>query len=98
MKIEKTQTGDQMTFVLEGWLDTQAAPELEAELKDLPADVQKLVFDCTSLEYISSSGIRQFVAAHKQMSGSLTLVHVSAEIMDVLNMTGIAKKLNIEQG
>lgn len=96
MKIEKTQTGDRMTFMLEGWLDAQAAPELEAELNSLTADVQKLLFDCKSLEYISSSGIRQFVAAHKQMNGNFTLIHVSAEIMDVLNMTGVAKKLNIE--
>lgn len=96
MKIEKTQTGGCMTFMLEGWLDAQAAPELETELKSLTADVQKLLFDCKSLEYISSSGIRQFVAAHKQMNGNFTLTHVSPEIMDVLNMTGIARKLNIE--
>ncbi len=96
MKIEKTQTGGHMAFVLEGWLDTQAAPELEGELKSLTDDVQSLLFDCRSLEYISSSGIRQLVAAHKQMGGNLTLIHVSAEIMDVLNMTGIAKRLNIE--
>lgn len=95
MKIEKKQDGEKMTFELEGWLDTQAAPELEQALAEIPEGVTELVIDCTALEYISSSGLRQFVAAHKQMKGAFTLANVSAEIMDVLNMTGFSKKLHI---
>ena len=95
MKIEKKQDGGKMTFKLEGWLDTQAAPELKAALEELPGDVTELTLDCAALEYISSSGLRQFVAAHKQMKGAFTLANVSAEIMDVLNMTGFSKKLHI---
>lgn len=85
-----------MTFAIQGWLDTQAAPDLEQALSEIPEEVENLTFECTALEYISSSGIRQIVAAYKQMNGNLTLKNVSAEIMDVLNMTGIAKKINIE--
>ena len=93
MKIEKIQNGDSVTLALQGWLDTQAAPELEKELGD---DVKSLEFDCKALEYVSSSGIRQFVAAYKKMSGNFKLTGVSAEIMDVLNMTGISKRITIE--
>lgn len=96
MTIEKNQDGEKMTFALEGWLDTQTAPELEAELSDLPSEVKELVLDCKSLEYISSSGLRQLVAAHKKMDGALTIINVSAEILDVLKMTGIDKRLNIK--
>ncbi len=96
MTIEKNQDGEKMTFALEGWLDTQSAPELEAELSDLPSEVKELVLDCKSLEYISSSGLRQLVAAHKKMDGALTIINVSAEILDVLKMTGIDKRLNIK--
>ena len=59
-------------------------------------DIDSLVIDCKSLEYISSSGIRQFVAAHKQMNGKLTLTNVSPEILDILNMTGISKRIQIK--
>ena len=96
MKIVKKQDGSIMTFSLEGWLDAQAAPELEAELEAVPVGVERLIFDCTALEYVSSAGIRQFVAAHKKMNGSLTIKNISPEIMDVLKMTGLDKRLNFE--
>ena len=70
-------------------MDTQSAPELEAELNELTPDVSSLVFDCSGLEYISSAGLRQLVAAHKKMNGALTLRHVSDEIMGVIRMTGL---------
>ena len=97
MNITKNQDGNVMTFELEGWLDAQAAPELEAALDALPEDASELVFECQALEYVSSAGIRQFVAAHKKMGGKFKLRNVSAEIMDVLNMTGLTKRLTIER-
>lgn len=96
MKIDQIVNGDTATIVLEGWLDTQAAPALEAALNEIPEDMKAIVLECKSLEYISSSGIRQIVAVYKRMNGNLTLKNVSAEIMDVLKMTGLAKRLNIE--
>ncbi len=95
MKIEKKQDGNTMTFSLEGWLDTQSAPDLEAAIDSVPEGVDSLVFDCSALEYVSSAGIRQFVAAHKRMNGSLTIKNISSEILDVLKMTGLDKRLNI---
>ena len=96
MKIEKAVDEQIMTLTFEGWLDTQAAPELENVLKETGDDIKKIVFDCKKLEYISSSGIRQIVAAYKQMNGNLVLRNVSSDIKDVLNMTGISKRVNIE--
>ena len=96
MKIEKTVNGDSMTLTLGGWLDTQAAPELETIIDGIPDDISSIVFDCKDLEYISSSGIRQIIAAYKKVNGNFKLKNVSSEIMDVLNMTGISKKVTIE--
>ena len=45
----------------------------------------------------SSAGIRQIIAAHKQMNGALTLRNVTPEVLSVLHMTGLDKKLHIEQ-
>lgn len=95
MTINKTITGNEAIFEMSGWLDTQTAPVLEAALNELDPAVTELTIDMKELEYISSAGLRQIVAAHKKMDGKLTISNVSPEIMDVFNMTGFGKRLNI---
>ena len=65
-------------------------------LAELPQQMEVLIFDLADLEYISSTGIREIIAAHKMTKGNLRLRNVPDEIMDVLQMTGIDKKLQIE--
>ena len=95
MTIKKTVEGNAAVFEIDGWLDTQTAPELGAELDTLDDTVTELTLDMSALQYVSSAGLRQIVAAHKKMNGNLTIKNVSAEIMDVFNMTGFSKRLNI---
>ena len=97
MIIEKTLNGNVAELKLIGWLDTQNAPELEAAIDALEGDVNALVIDMAQLEYISSAGLRQVVAAYKRMNGALTLRHVSDEIRNVLHMTGLEKRMRIEE-
>ena len=96
MTIEKSSTGTTMELKLAGWLDTQSSSELEEELNALPADILALVMDCSELEYISSAGLRQFVAAHKKMNGEFTVKNASSEIMNVIKMTGLDKRMRFE--
>ncbi len=96
MTIEKTVNETVATLKLEGWLETQAAGELQQEIDALDETVDTLVLDLEALEYISSAGLRQIVAAHKKMEGRLTLKHVQPEIMDVLQMAGFDRRLHIE--
>ena len=96
MTIEKKLLGTTVELNLSGWLDTQSAPELEAELDTLTSDITVLVLECSELEYISSAGLRELVSAHKKMKGELTLRHVSSEIMGVIRMTGLDKRLRFE--
>ena len=96
MTIEKITHGSTVELKLSGWLDTQTAPQLEAEVNALDADVTALTLDFTELEYISSAGLRQIVAAYKKMKGALTLRHVSEEIMNVISMTGLDKRMKFE--
>ena len=95
MTIEKTVNGKQVEMSLKGWLDTQNAEVLAAAVGELAPDTESLTLDMSELEYISSAGIRQLVATHMQMKGALTLKNVSAEIQDVLHMSGLDKRLNI---
>ena len=96
MTIEKKLNGNTAEMKLIGWLDTKTAVELETALNGMEPEVNALVLDMEHLEYISSAGLRQVVAAYKRMKGALTLRHVSNEIKSVLHMTGLEKRLKIE--
>lgn len=96
MNIEKNVQGNTAVLKVNGWLDTQSAPELEAAVQALDSGTENLVLDCAGLEYISSAGLRQIVAAYKKMQGALTLKNVSEEIMGVIRMTGLDKRMKFE--
>lgn len=97
MTVEKEMDGSTAVLYLEGWMDTANAPVLAQALNELDDGTKQLAFDMSKLEYTSSAGIRQIISAHKQMNGALTLRNVTPEIMSVLHMTGLDKKLHIEQ-
>ena len=96
MAVQKITNGTEVTLKVDGWLDTQSSPELEKAVSALDGSVESLVLDLEKLEYISSAGLRQIVAAHKKMNGKLTLRKVQPDIMNVLSMAGFDKRLHIE--
>ena len=96
MKIIKTVNGNEATLYVEGWLDTQAAPELLAQLDQLEDGVDSLVMDFAGLEYISSSGVRAVVSAYKKMNGALVIKNASEGILRIFRATGIDKRIRFE--
>ncbi len=98
MNIETNRDGNTMTMKIEGWLDTTASPLLEEAVENMPPEITQLILDCSKLEYISSSGLRMFLAAHKKMSGKdgLVLTGVNSDVRDVLEMTGFLTRLNVQ--
>ena len=73
------------------------APELEAEVKQLDG-VTDLVFDMTSLEYVSSAGLRVLLAAQKTMNkqGSMVIRGANDDLKDIFDVTGFSDILTIE--
>lgn len=99
MIIQKTIENGTVTLAPEGWLDTTSSPELGAQLERIET-ADAIVFDFARLEYISSAGIRQVVAAqHKAqaLGADFSVIHVSAEVMNIFRMTGIDKKIRITE-
>lgn len=96
MKITRTVNGTETTLTIEGWLDTLAAQDLQAELEGLDPGTESLVFDLAALEYISSSGVRQIVAAYKKMNGRLVIKNTTSGIKSIFKATGIDRKISIE--
>ena len=67
MEINKVIEDKCATVALSGRLDTLTSPQLEEALRELPADITKLVIDLKDLEYVSSAGLRVFLNAQKSM-------------------------------
>ena len=88
MEINKVIEDKCATVALSGRLDTLTSPQLEEALRELPADITKLVIDLKDLEYVSSAGMME--------KGEMCLRHVNEEIMEVLDMTGFTQILTIE--
>ena len=96
MTIEKSTQGTTVTLKITGWLDTQTTPMLQSEIDALDDTVTAMVIDCAALEYISSAGLRQIVAAYKKLNGELILRGVSEEVMSIIRITGLDKRIKFE--
>ena len=97
MTITKTAENGTLRIALEGRLDTNTAPQLEAELKTSLSGITELELDFSGLEYISSAGLRVLLAAQKAMSrqGKMTIRNVNETIMEVFEITGFVEILTI---
>ena len=98
LDINKNLDGSTLVISLSGRLDTITAPQLEEEIKADIDGVTELVFDCTSLEYVSSAGLRVLLSAQKTMNdkGSMVVKNVSDEIQEIFDVTGFSDILTIE--
>jgi anti-sigma B factor antagonist len=98
MTIEIQKNPAETILRLTGRLDTITAPSLDKTINEDIGDTKNLIFDLKNLEYISSAGLRVFLSAQKKMQkiGSMKVVNVCEEIMEIFEMTGFADILVIE--
>ena len=95
MDIKASTEGSVTTLTLEGWLDTNSVSAFADELDTIDDTCTELVLDFANLEYISSSGLRQVVAAWKKMGGNLRVINVKPDVRQVFHMAGFDQRLNI---
>ena len=98
MTIHRTKEGGVETFVLEGRLDTTTSPQLHEALLPAIDGSADLLLDFSGLVYVSSAGLRVLLAAQKESAKrgvEMKLQGVSAEIMEVFDMTGFSDILTI---
>ena len=100
MTIEIQKNPAETILRLTGRLDTITAPSLDKTINEDISDTKNLVFDMKDLEYISSAGLRVLLGAQKKMQkiGSMKVINVCEEIMEIFEMTGFADILVIENG
>ena len=100
MKVNVLKEATETVVVIEGRVDTVTASELEMAVSPYFAETGiQLVFDCTALEYVSSSGLRIILTAHKMVTakgGKFILRNLNKEVRQVIDLTGFSRILTIE--
>ncbi|MCR4864426.1 MAG: STAS domain-containing protein [Bacteroidales bacterium] len=89
-----------ITVELIGRLDTAAAQEVSDKILPLQDKADKtIVLDCSQLNYISSSGLRIFLALRKASAvkgGKVIVKSINDDIRTVFMMTGFLNLFEIE--
>jgi anti-anti-sigma factor len=100
MDITIDNTNDKWTAIINGRLDTANAVLFESSLKPLVENADKsIILDCSKLEYISSSGLRQFLALRKTVAakgGKMVIAHLGSGLKDIFKMTGFSTLFDFE--
>jgi len=100
MDIVKNINGTAVDIAVSGRLDTTTAPQLEAVIKQVAPGAKLMNLDLSKVEYMSSTGLRDILLAHKIMGGNggkMVLKNPSDFCMQVLEATSMDKLLNIER-
>lgn len=99
MEICESSANGIIVLKLSGRLDGVAAPQLEAKLAEtLGAGKDKLVFDCSAVEYASSAGLRVFLLAAKQCKtrgGRCSFAALPPALREVFSLSGFLEVLEI---
>ena len=98
MKTEFVKDSGKLTVSVVGNVDTTTAPELEKAVFDRLDGVAELVLDLNEMPYTSSAGLRTFLKLQKAMNqkGTMKVIHVCDEVMDIFELTGFSDFLTIE--
>lgn len=99
MHIEVNKVSDSINVLLSGRLDSQSYLELESKMDGIfKESISSIVFDFSSLQYISSAGLRVillFVKQTKTKNIDFKIINASEEIIDVFKLTGFIDIVSI---
>lgn len=88
-----------MNIELKGHLDTSMIAEVKKDIDAQLAGVdaaEKIVIDCSQLDYISSSGLRVLLAIKKKYQ-DVEIVNVSSDVYNVFEITGFTRILDVKK-
>ena len=99
MNIDFLKEGTTLTVKPEGRLDTATSPELERRMAPEMEGMTNIIIDLEKVAYISSGGLRVLLAVEQKMEetdGSMKVIHVNPQIMEIFGITGFLDLLTIE--
>ena len=83
---------------LEGRLDAVSTPVLEDKMAKLLEVADRILIDFSKVNYLSSAGLRLLLSSTKRMKakeGMLIFCGMSDEVMEIIQMAGFERILNI---
>jgi anti-anti-sigma factor len=98
MNLQTSRLGGTFIIRIEGRIDSQSAPELEACLPGAEDARSNLLIDLQEVDYLSSAGIRVLIAARKQrhaVGRRLSCCGVRPSIQQVMDLVGLSAHLDL---
>ncbi|MCZ6835464.1 MAG: STAS domain-containing protein [Planctomycetota bacterium] len=90
---------DVLVVIVDGGLNADTAAQFMASVSGLvEAGIQKLIVDCSKLDYISSFGLSQLILLHgrmKKQDGDVKLCNIRGIVPQVLATTKLDKLFDI---
>jgi anti-anti-sigma factor len=94
MNVQVESLNDFKIVSIEGRLDTTNANEFEKPMMEiLEGGCNRLILDCSGLNYISSSGLRVFLVVQKKMmavKGQFSLCNLQPTIKEIFDISGFS--------
>lgn len=93
MLIERRSISNQTVLILSGRMDAESAPQFDHECSALVTEgLTVIIVDLGGLTYVSSMGLRSFVALAKTLQikkGELRLCRLQGLVKQVFEITGL---------
>ena len=100
MEIIISRENNEVIACLKGRLDTPASLEIAQDMESLKAEASgTVILDCSEMSYISSSGLRLFLALRKaaaEKGGKIIIRNICDDVRSVFMMTGFLNLFDIQ--
>jgi anti-sigma B factor antagonist len=92
MEIRQNEEGGIVFLAISGRMDAATSPQAEEIVKKvLEGDTNRLLFDLSKLDYLSSAGLRVILAAAKEMKrrkGKFVLCSLNDYVKEIFEVSG----------
>ena len=98
MKITDKNINNIQVITISGRIDLISANDLEIFLNNAIGNNSRMIFDLSETEYISSSGLRVFLATLKilnKKNGEMRLASLQPVIRNILDISGLSNIFSI---
>jgi anti-sigma B factor antagonist len=101
LEVNTNEINDVVIVKLQGSLDTNTAPDAETEInKWLENGTKKMVINLEQANYVSSAGLRIFLATAKKITASggvLKLCGANDVVQEILDISGFSTILDVKK-
>ena len=100
LEIKVDEVNDVIVIRLAGSLDTNTAPDAETEInKWLEKSTMKMIINLEETKYVSSAGLRVFLATAKKITaagGAVKFCNPNEVVKEILDISGFSTILDVK--